>query len=111
MPHHNRAILADIGIQKLDPTKEYKKTSKNGLLQSHETKEEEAKFEKKEQQVEIAVKNVEEPSKLIEQHENEEKISNVVDELKKDLEDKKKQFKPKANSTKLKVKTTPESNS
>lgn len=32
MPHHNRAILADIGIQKLNPKKAYKETTKKGLL-------------------------------------------------------------------------------
>lgn len=36
MPHHNRAILADIAIQNLDPKKEYKKVSADGLLVAEE---------------------------------------------------------------------------
>ena len=32
MPHHNRARLADLGIQNLDPKKEYKHVGKNGMF-------------------------------------------------------------------------------
>jgi len=36
MPHHNRARLADIAFQSLNPDLKYKKTGKNGLFVSND---------------------------------------------------------------------------
>ena len=52
MPHHKRAILADIGIQSLNPKKNYKKVSKTGLLSNKEQK----NLKKQEPSVEVSQK-------------------------------------------------------
>jgi hypothetical protein len=59
MPHHNRARLADISSQSLNPDLEYKKTGKNGLFVSNDkSKKTLEKVEVKQEQVKETIKVV-----------------------------------------------------